>query len=373
MTILYRYLLRPLFFLVDPEVAHRLIHYFVANFGRWRLLQWAVRKVFMVRDPRLQIRVGGLMFPNPVGLAAGFDKAGDMTPLLSCAGFGFLEIGTVTARPWQGNPKPRVFRLPGDGALINRMGLNNPGADAVVNNLRRAPATVPVGISVAKTPDPTIMDEAGVQDFVDGVIALYREGDYLALNISCPNTCEGKTFEDQTLLDTLLVAIRLRESDLNIEHTPIFLKISPDIPLSWIDGVIDICTRHLVSGLIIGNTTTAREGLTATEERLAYVGKGGLSGAPLRERALTLITYAYRATRGALPIMGCGGIFSAEDAYACIRAGASLVQVYTGMIYAGPTLMRDINRGLLRLLARDGFASVADAVGADQKGTARSD
>jgi dihydroorotate dehydrogenase len=247
------------------------------------------------------------------------------------------------------------------------LGLNNPGAYAVVENLAAVPATIPVGVSVAKTPDPKIMGDAGVEDFIDGVMTLYDRADYLALNISCPNTAEGKTFEDPALLEALLAGIRRRAQELESSGTPVFLKLSPDIAPATLEKLLALVMRYQINGLIISNTTTSREGLTTDPARVAEIGRGGLSGRPLRERALKLVAQAYRATNGTLPIMGCGGIFNAEDAYRFIRAGASLVQIYTGMIFRGPWLMRDMNRDLLKLLERDGFSSIAEAVGADQR------
>jgi dihydroorotate dehydrogenase len=364
---LYESVARRALFAFDPERMHETIHACARFVGEWSITRLVADMCFGEAFPTLESTVAGITFPNPVGLAAGFDKHGDMAMILSHVGFGFLEVGTATARPWAGNPKPRIYRLVQDEAIINRMGLNNPGVPTLVRNLASMRRRVPIGISVAKTPDHAVTGAAGVADFIEGAMTAYPHADYLALNISCPNTAEGKTFEDPDLLAALITGLRQRESLIADHLTPIFLKISPDLTHEALAPILEICGRHLINGVIVGNTTAGRDGLTLPDEQIAMIGRGGMSGTPLRERARAMVAHVYRDTRGALPIIACGGISTAEDAYACVRAGASLVQLYTSMIYRGPWTMRNINRGLVALLARDGFATLADAVGADHR------
>ena len=363
MTGLYQAILRPLLFTLEPEAAHRVLHHAGVTWGRYAVVRGVLRRLLAVDDARLQTRVAGMAFPNPVGLAAGFDKSGDLVGFLSSLGFGFLEVGSLTRLPWAGAPPPRIFRLPQDDALINRVGLSNPGVERSLELLASAPLAVPLGISVAKTPDPFITGEAALQDFIDGVMAVYDRADYLALNISCLNTADGQPFSDPALLDALLAGIRTRERRLSSAKTPLFVKLSPDMPSAEYEQMLATCMKHAIGGLIIGNTTQSRAGLVTPAARLGSIGPGSVSGRPLRERALQFVARAYRDTAGRLPIIGCGGIFTGEDAYRFIRAGAALVQLYTGVIYRGLGVVHTINRELLQLLKRDGFTQISQAVG----------
>ena len=384
---MYR-LLRPLLFRFDAEAAHG---WGVRAARLGQRAPGVVRALYGRADERLAQTVLGFRFASPVGLAAGFDKNADLVRFWPSLGFGFAEVGSVTARPSAGNPRPRAFRLAADGALVNRMGLNNDGADAVARRLAstpRAPGFV-LGVNVAKTHSPDILGEAGIEDFRQSVRALRPHADYLALNVSCPNTAEGKTFETPDALDALLTAVMGemaeesrgpkggsrtdgKEADSSsptprpLSPPPVLVKLSPPassgVDAEATDELVRIALGHGVAGFITSNTASDRDGLAGTPRD---VGAGGMSGRPLAARATALTRFLYRTTEGRVPIIGVGGIDSAEAAYARVRAGASLVQVYTGLVYQGPGLVGAIHRGLVRLLDRDGIATLSDAVGLD--------
>ena len=397
---MYR-LLRPFLFRLDAEDAHS----WGVRAGRLgQRVPGVVGALFGAEDAGLEQTLWGLRFQNPVGLAAGFDKNAELVRLWAALGFGHAEVGSVSARPSGGNARPRAFRLPADGALVNRMGLNNDGAAAVAARLG-ATATPPgfvVGVNVAKTHSPDILGAAGVEDFRRSVRAVLPHAGYLALNVSCPNTAEGKTFEAPDALDELLTAVtdemqrtgdgerRTQDAggtgaDEATPHSPqspvpsppsparsappLLVKLSPPpvggVDVGATDELVQICLGHGVGGFITANTASDRDGLATPPSALGGIGRGGLSGRPLAARATALVRHLYRTTGGAVPLVGVGGVDSAEAAYARVRAGASLVQVYTGLVYEGPGLVGRINRGLVRLLERDGFGSLAEAVGAD--------
>lgn len=361
---------RSLLFRLGAEPAHH-----VAT-GAARLAQLTradavLEPAFAFEHGALEQTLFGRSFASPVGLAAGFDKNGILVPFWARLGFGFVEVGSVSARPARGNPRPRAFRLPEDRALINRMGLNNQGAERVARRLARlAPrVTFPVGVNLAKTHDPSIMGEAAVGDFRQSFRLLAPHAAYVALNISCPNTTEGKTFEDPAALEALLTAVFEERRALGSD-VPVLVKLSPPLNEqvvfdSLVEEVVERSLAHGVSGFIATNTASDREGLTTAEEELAAIGRGGLSGAPLERRSTHLVRYLYRKTGGRLPIIGVGGVFTAEAAYDKIRAGASLVQLYTALVYEGPGVVRRLKEGLVTLLERDGYASIGEAVGVD--------
>ena len=359
-------LLRPLLFRLDAERAHTL------SIGAARMVQALgcplVDPVFGFEDERLQQTIWGHTFPNPVGLAAGADKNARLVSFWEAVGFGFVEVGSVTARPSSGNPKPRAFRLPEDRAIINRLGLNNDGAEVLSRRLAATAHTRPLGVNIAKTHAPDIMGEAAVEDFRASFRRLAPHASYVALNISCPNTREGKTFEDADALDALLTAIRDAQDDA-AHRAPLLLKLSPldserVIFDEQLEAILDLADAHAVDGFIASNTASDREGLQTPDARLDAIGAGGLSGPPLAARSTRLVRYLYQATDGRIPIVGVGGVESAASAYQKIRAGASLLQLYTGLVYEGPGLVRRIKKGLVERLDRDGFATLTDAVGA---------
>ncbi|MGB3541455.1 quinone-dependent dihydroorotate dehydrogenase [Rubrivirga sp.] len=362
---MYRFL-RPLLFRLDAEDAHS---WGVRAARLGQRAGWATRRLNARADPRLAQTVWGRRFRSPLGLAAGFDKNAELVRFWAELGFGFAEVGSVSALPSVGNARPRAFRLPSDGALVNRMGLNNDGADAVAERLAstsRPPGFV-VGVNVAKTHSPDILGDAGIEDFRHSVRVLAPHADYLAINVSCPNTAEGKTFETPDALDALLHAIALEVGTGGAP--PVVVKWSPPatagIDVGAMDELVEIALGHGVRGFITSNTASDRDGLVTGASEIERIGNGGLSGRPLAARSKALTRHLYRTTDGTVPIVGVGGIDSAEEAYERVRAGASLLQVYTGLVYQGPGLVGQIHRGLIRLLDRDGLDALQDAVGAD--------
>ncbi|MCR4403963.1 MAG: quinone-dependent dihydroorotate dehydrogenase [Candidatus Acetothermia bacterium] len=356
-----RLLVRPLHWL-EPERAHRLALSSLEWLGRHPRLQRAVHGLFSYEDPRLEQELFGLHFKNPVGLAAGFDKDGRAIQGLAALGFGFLELGSVSARPSPGNPRPRVFRLPKDRAIINRMGLPSAGADRVVEQLARLWAhPVPIGLNLSFTSQLRLGRAEIIEDYLESFRKLYPYADYFAINLSCPNLPEAEfkptSPED---LEPLLATVAQERARLG-GGKPVLIKVSPDWTEAELDRVLEVAGGY-IDGIIAVNTTTSRAGLSTREPELVSQA-GGLSGRPLRERATEVIARIYRKTEGKLPIIGVGGIFTAADAWEKIRAGASLVQMYTGLIYEGPGIVREINRGLARLLEEHGCRSIAEAVG----------
>lgn len=338
---------------LDPETAHRLALSALAG--------GLVVAPPGLRLPGLGSRVFGLDFPNPVGLAAGFDKHAQAAGALLRLGFGFVEVGGVTPRPQPGNPRPRLFRLEQDQAIVNRMGLNSDGAEAVRQRLaRRRPKGI-VGVNLAANKDSP--DRAG--DYLAGLEALHGVAAYFTVNVSSPNTPGLRDLQDKQALDELLgrlVEARGRLTAPGAVPVPLLLKISPDLDGGQREAVAEAVTGHGLDGLVVCNTTTARPG--GLKSPLANE-KGGLSGPPLFDAATELLADMHRLTAGRLPLVGVGGISSGQDAYRKIRQGASLVQIYTVLIYRGPWIAARIARELWALLERDGFGSVADAVGAD--------
>jgi len=359
-AILYRLLIRPVLFRLDPERAHRLTLWVLTRLARMPSLQRLMQQVRPLEHPVLQTHVAGLHFPNPVGLAAGFDKSGVAVPAFPALGFGSVEVGTVTPRPQCGNPLPRLFRLPEDEAVVNRMGFNNDGADAVAARLRGIPRRIPLGVNLGKNADTPL--EQALDDYRAGLERLYDVGDYVVINVSSPNTPGLRGLHAHTQLSELLEGLQASNQALarvrSLGPRPLLVKIAPDLEPGALDDIVEAAQNCALGGIIATNTTIGRMGLrTATRET------GGLSGRPLRQRSTEVIRYLYAHSHGRIPIIGVGGIFSAADAYEKICAGASLVQLYTGLIYQGPGLPHRINRGLVQLLQRDGFRHLSEAVG----------
>ena len=363
-------LFRPLLFKMDAERAHQLA------FRSARFVQAIspslVQPFFAYENPVLHQKLWNLHFSSPVGLAAGFDKNGQLIKFWSKLGFGYTEVGSVSARSSVGNPKPRMFRLPEDQALINRMGLNNEGAESISKRINRLPLHTlpPLGINLAKTHNPAIMGEKAIDDFARSFELLAPLASYIVLNISCPNTTEGKTFEEPEALNKLLDRIMEARSSMR-SPVPLLVKLSPTFSEhvvydSAIEEVMEIVLTKRIEGVIATNTAPDREGLEKTPESDLYaIGAGGLSGKPLALRTTRLVRYLYEKSMGRLPIIAVGGIDSAEQAYANIKAGASLIQIYSGMVYKGPGIVKRIKKGLVRLLKQDGHSSIRDAIGAD--------
>ena len=345
-------LVRPLLRALPPEAAHRLtLAALAAGLGGTAANP----------DPAiLRQRLWGRDFPNPVGISAGFDKDAQTPEALLRLGFGFVEIGTVTPRPQPGNPKPRVFRLEADGGLINRLGFNSGGLDAALARLarRRREAGI-VGVNVGKNRDST----DAVADYVEGVRRAAPLADYLVVNVSSPNTPGLRDLQTRAVLAELLLAV-VKARDGTGARPPLLVKIAPDLSPEERADIAAVALSSDIDGIIVSNTTVARPpGLRSPAASEA----GGLSGRPLFAASTALLGDIYRLTEGRLPLIGVGGVASAADAYAKIRAGASLVQLYTALVFAGPALLGDIKTGLAVFLRRDGFASVAEAVGADHR------
>jgi dihydroorotate dehydrogenase len=337
-------LIRSIFFRVDPER----IHYWAMNrlttAYRQPLLRNWLRKQFSVTHPSLERTLWGIKFPNPVGLAAGFDKDAKFTDPLACLGFGFIEIGTVTPRPQPGNPKPRLFRLPEDKAVINRMGFNNDGAVAAAERLKKRNEKIVIGGNIGKNKDTP--NEDAILDYEAGFKALYDVVDYFVVNVSSPNTPGLRALQDKGPLMEILNRLQI----LNRQKTgkPILLKIAPDLTNEQLDDIIEIVKETKIAGLVATNTTIDRSGLVSDKAMVDSIGAGGLSGKPLTKRATEVISYIHKNSNGQIPIIAVGGIFTAEDAIEKLNAGASLVQVYTGFIYEGPAIASNICKGILK-------------------------
>lgn len=315
----------------DAEVAHERTLRMTARLGAVPPAVAGLRRYFGGAAPRT---VFGIRFPGPVGLAAGVDKDGRALRAWPAFGFGFVEVGTVTWHPQPGNDRPRLFRLPPSEAVINRMGFNNGGAEALAVRLKAVgPLKVPLGVSIGKSKITPV--EEAVDDYRRSLRVLEPHADYFAVNVSSPNTPGLRGLQDKAALDTLLGALRTT--------VPLLVKIAPDLTDEAIDEVLEVCAAHRVAGLIATNTTLSREGLAPADEPRATE-TGGLSGRPLTARALEVVTFVAKQTNGALPIIGVGGVHSSDDAARMLDAGASLVQLYTGFIYRGPGLVREINR-----------------------------
>jgi dihydroorotate dehydrogenase len=342
----------PLLHLLPAETAHRL--------ALWALKHGLVPAAERFSAPVLNTRIWNLNFPNPVGLAAGFDKNGEAADALLGFGFGFVEVGTVTPRPQPGNPRPRLFRLTEDGAIVNRMGFNNRGMEAMARRLAgRKAGTGIVGINLGKNKD----SEDAAADYAAGAGRLAPLADYLVINVSSPNTPGLRALQGRDRLSALVKRTRAAYG-AGGRVPPLLVKIAPDLEDADLADIATLASNGLFDGLIVSNTTIARpDHLTS-----AAAGEtGGLSGAPLFEPSTRLLRRIYAMTRGKVPLIGVGGIASGLDAYVKIRAGASLVQIYSAMIYQGPGLVGRITRDLADLLTRDGFTSVAQAVGADHR------
>lgn len=342
---MYKALLKPLFFQLDAERAHHLVFDNLKRAHRIPGTPALLRQLYDFQHPSLEREVFGLQFRNPVGLAAGLDKNADFTDELGALGFGFVEIGTVTPRSQPGNPQPRLFRLPQDEALVNRMGFNNGGAAAAAARLRhRRNRSLLIGGNIGKNKDTP--NEHAAADYVACVEALHEVVDYFVVNVSSPNTPNLRQLQEREPLIQLLQRVQERNQALPTPR-PLLLKIAPDLTDTQLDDILLIARETQLSGLVATNTTISRDGLTTEAERVTALGAGGLSGRPLRQRATEVIRYLHQRSGGALPIIGVGGIHSAEDAQEKLAAGASLIQLYSGFVYEGPGLVKRINQSLV--------------------------
>ncbi|OGY23476.1 MAG: dihydroorotate dehydrogenase (quinone) [Candidatus Woykebacteria bacterium RBG_13_40_15] len=356
---LYRAILRPVLFLIEAETVHNL----AINTGRFLgsnpVTRFKTGVLFNYSNKTLSQELAGIRFKNPIGLAAGFDKDGYLTNILPSVGFGFAEIGSVTGEPCSGNPKPRLWRIPKSKGIVVNYGLRNEGCKKISKRLGNKNFSIPVGVNVAKTNSAkTSVLKDGIADYVKAYKSFLEIGAFFTINISCPNAFGGEPFTDPGKLELLLAEIDKTET-----KKPIFLKMPPDLPTSQVDEIINVAERHKITGFVCSNLTKKRIKLADKSVPVA----GGISGKPAEAASNELISYIYRKFGKKFVIIGCGGVFSAEDAYKKIKLGASLIELITGMIYDGPQVVAEINQGLARLLKKDGLESLSEAVGLDNR------
>lgn len=344
---MYKLLLKPFFFLFPPEKAHYLTLFLLRIGLSIPGLSHLMKSAWQIKDKRLHREVFGLHFENPVGLAAGFDKDGKYFKDMAALGFGFIEVGTVTPKGQIGNPKPRLFRLPKDGGLINRMGFNNEGVEALVERLKKGkPKNLIVGGNIGK--NKVTPNEKAEEDYAYSFEKLFPYVDYFVVNVSSPNTPNLRALQDKEPL-TKLLSLLQKLNHQKEAPKPILLKIAPDLTKEQLDDILEIVQATKIEGIIATNTTISRADLATSPTVIQEIGNGGLSGAPVKSRSTEVIRYLHEKSGGDLKIIGVGGISSPEDALEKLEAGASLIQVYSGMIYAGPSLVKDINKKLLAL------------------------
>ncbi|MAY83433.1 MAG: dihydroorotate dehydrogenase (quinone) [Flavobacteriales bacterium] len=342
---MYKAFIRPILFLLPAEKAHHFTFSIFGGLMKIPGLSSIVKANFRNRHKSLERELWGITFPNPVGLAAGFDKDAKLYRELSALGFGFIEIGTITPKGQPGNPQPRLFRLPKDKALVNRMGFNNEGVEAAIERLKKKPKGLIVGGNIGK--NKVTPNENATDDYLISFRALHKYVDYFVVNVSSPNTPNLRELQDKEPLKRLLVTLQAENKTFDAPK-PILLKIAPDLTDGQLNDIIDLIQEINLDGLIATNTTIDRSGLQTPDSEVEAIGAGGLSGMPLEKRATEVIKYISDRSNKAFPIIAVGGIFSAEDALAKLEAGADLVQLYTGFIYEGPTLIKRINKALIK-------------------------
>jgi len=346
----YKTFIRPLLFRFDPEKVHHFVSsslQFVFSIPGMAAL---VRGITSVNDERLKREVFGLKFKNPVGVAAGFDKEAQLFGALGNLGFGFVEVGTITPKGQPGNEQPRLFRLPPDGALVNRMGFNNEGMDAALHRLKKRRRTdVVVGGNLGK--NTSTSNARAAEDYLQLFESLFEVVDYFVVNVSCPNISDLRELQDKKALLEILGNLQ-KLNRKKSSPKPILLKVSPDLNFSQLDEVIELVAETGIAGVVAVNTTVSRKQLKTSDKRVRTIGRGGLSGKPLQNRALEVVRYLSEKSGRAFPIIGVGGIFTPEDALQMLDAGADLVQVYTGFIYEGPFIAKRINKAILKRMDR---------------------
>ena len=342
---MYKSILRPIFFSFDPEKIHHFTFSLIKLTSKIPGFPSIFRSLYQVKDKKLERNLFGLTFDNPVGLAAGFDKNAVLYNELANFGFGFIEIGTVTPKGQEGNPKKRLFRLKDDKGIINRMGFNNEGLESAIQQLKKNKGKLIIGGNIGKNTQTS--PENYTQDYLTCFEGLHPYVDYFVLNVSCPNVGSHAKLEDVDYLRELIAACQ--EINNSKEYPkPILLKIAPDLNNGQLDEIIDLVAETKIDGVIASNTSVSREGLKASKERLEEIGNGGLSGQPIKEKSTKVIKYLADKSNKAFPIIGVGGIHSEADALEKINAGADLVQIYTGFIYEGPSLIKRINKAILK-------------------------
>jgi len=337
-------LVRTILFSIAPERVHYMVMGWLSTAYKIAPLRFILRKMFSTQHPVLEKELWGIRFPNPVGLAAGFDKDARWVDELSCLGFGFVEIGTVTPRPQPGNDKPRLFRLPTDEALINRMGFNNQGAEAAAERLKHKKTNIIIGGNIGK--NKVTPNEEALSDYETCFRDLYHVVDYFVVNVSSPNTPGLRELQDKEPLMKLLNRLNELNKELG-NPKPLLLKIAPDLTDSQLDDIVEIVQGTGIQGIVATNTTIDRSTLNTPAAEVEAIGAGGLSGKPLRQRATEVIKYLHDKSAGKFPIIAVGGIYTAEDAIEKLNAGAALVQVYTGFIYEGPAIAKNICNGII--------------------------
>ena len=340
---MYKHLIKPILFRFNPETAHNLLFSCLAFLRHVPFAHSIIRAIYKKESPSLSKEVFGITFPNPVGLAGGLDKNGEFYNDMANFGFGFVEIGSLTPLPQDGNPKPRCFRVPQDKAIINRFGINNKGVRNAVEHLKKNRPEVIVAANISK--NTTSINEDAAKDYESAFALLYDFVDMFVVNVSCPNVVGLTSLQDISFLSEIvdkLLNLRMYYD----EYRPILLKVSPDLSKEQLDDIMDYCLRSGIDGIVAGNTTRSRDGLTISQDKIDKIGNGGMSGAPVHKKNLELVRYIHTRTEGKLPIIGVGGIMSEEQAKAMIDAGASLVEIYSGFVYEGPALVKRIIKSL---------------------------
>lgn len=362
----YKNILKRIFFMIDPEKVHDGMTKTGHALGTNIITKKITAGLFSYANEKLEQDILGIHFANPIGLAAGFDKDAELTDILSEVGFGFAEVGSITGEPCEGNPKPRLWRLKESKSLVIYYGLKNPGCEAVakkLKNIRQRRTSlwlekfqIPIGVSIAKTNCQATADmEVGAKDYLKAYKTMQNVSSYITVNISCPNAFGGQPFTDKKSLEYLLNTLS------QVPKTkPMFIKMSPDLSEPELDDIIELAEKYNVDGFISSNLTKNRDNVKIKN---AVPDRGGMSGKVVEDLSNEMIRRIYKKTGGKKIIIGCGGVFSAEDAYFKIQAGASLIQMITGMIFEGPQIISDINLGLVKLLERDGFKNISEAVG----------
>lgn len=343
---MYKSLVRPILFMIPPESVHNMSILFLRFFISIPFIKNIVKKLFDLESPILHRNIAGLKFKNPVGLAAGFDKNAEAFNELAALGFGFIEIGTVTPKAQPGNPKPRIFRLKKNNALINRMGFNNLGSEIIVQNLKkRKSSDIIIGGNIGKNKITDI--ENAISDYELSFEALYTYVDYFAINVSSPNTPDLRRLQEKHSLERLFESI-IRINTSKPKPKPVFIKIAPDLTTEQLSDIVELVNDMEIAGIIACNTTVDRSNLNYTDQYIRSIGDGGLSGRPLKERSTEIISLLRKKLDKDKAIIGVGGISSPRDAIEMLKAGADLIQIYTGFIYEGPGIVKKINRSLLQ-------------------------
>jgi len=342
---MYRYIIKPILFLFDAETVHNYIVKILIFCTQYKVIRILFNALFNLNDKRLEVDIAGLKFKNPVGLAAGFDKDALLHPNWDCFGFGFAEMGTLTPKPQSGNPRPRLFRLKKDNALLNRMGFNNHGVDHAIQKLSTKKSGIPIGGNIGKNKDTP--NETALEDYLFCLEKLYPYVDYFVINVSSPNTPGLRALQEKEPLKNILLQLVHKRNALG-KHKPIFLKIAPDLNDSQLKDVVEIIRVSGIEGVVATNTTISKEDLITEKAILESYGTGGISGAPVFQRSNEIIRFLRKELGPDFPIIGVGGIMHPKDAIEKVKAGANLIQIYSGWIFQGPFFVRKINRALLK-------------------------